>query len=338
MGTDTAWPAKFTFDEFWSFTEPLEGGFAADCMFMVQDLQVATGMGITFTGKSNRNAGLQMAKALDWVYKPGHAQAGGRCSPSDLERDYDLVLSNEELGQRGPGFLAQWKAMTNCRITKEGLKGGVRSRVIGNINYVKRQRTGNKSIGDFDTLPADAQLCVISLTWANGNEFNYPDFCRACREANWFEAAKECGFKSKENTLPKRQKAQEEMMRNAACVTLGAASGDTLQWPNILQAGPYLSWLVGWWTVWDGNNYYYFFDDTGSVVYIETKPTTSAAPASPKNRGTYFFNRTGQLVVKWHALAGLGPAIETFYNASRGAPQMNANSNLYSPLVATKIR
>ena len=25
-----AWPAKFTFDEFWNFTEPLEGGIAAN--------------------------------------------------------------------------------------------------------------------------------------------------------------------------------------------------------------------------------------------------------------------------------------------------------------------
>lgn len=337
MGTpDADWPAKFTFGEFWNFTEPLEGGFAADCMFMVQDLQVATGMGITFTGKNNRNAGLLVAKTLAWVYKSGHPQAGRFCSPGDIERDYDLVLSKEELGRRGPGFLADWKAMTNCRITPVGLKQGVRRRVIGNINYVKTQRTGNKYLGDFDTFPADAQLCIISLTWANGNEFGYPMFCKACREADWFEAAKQCGFKSKDNTLPKRQKAQEEMMRNAGCVKLGAASPDPLSWPTTL-AVPDQSWLDGWWTVWDGNYYYYFFDDTGNVVYIETEPTTSAAPTSPKNRGTYSFDGAGQLVIKWNALPGLGPAIETFYNARRGATQMNANSNLYSPLVATKI-
>lgn len=336
MGTSGAdWPAKFTFDEFWNFTEPLEGGFAADCMFMVQDLQVATGMGITFTGKANRNPGLQMAKALDWVYKPGHPQAGARCSASDIERDYDQVLSHEEIGQRGPGFLPRWKEMTNCRITKEGLKQGVRNRVIGNIKYVKTYRTGNKSVGDFDTLPADAQLCVISLTWANGNEFNYPMFCKACREADWFEAAKQCGFKNPENTLALRQKEQEEMMRNAGYIALGAASGDTLQWPRILTA-PDLRWLVGWWKVWDGNDYYYFFDDAAKVVYTETEPTTSAAPGSPANRGTYSFHGVGQLVVRWNALPGLGPAVETFYNARPGATQMNANSNMYSPLVATR--
>jgi hypothetical protein len=103
-------------------------------------------------------------------------------------------------------------------------------------------------------------------------------------------------------------------------------------------AGPTLGWLNGWWKVWDGNNYYYYFGSAGNVVYIETKPTTSAAPAFPKNRGTYFFDGAGQLVVRWNAIPGLGPAIETFYNARQGATQMNANSNLYSPLVATKLR
>jgi hypothetical protein len=337
MGTpDADWPAKFTFDEFWNFTEPLEGGFAADCMYMVQDLQVATGMGITFTGRNNRALGVQMAKALDWVYKPGHPQAGQSCSPADIERDYDKVLSNPELGQKGPGFLNEWKAMTNCRITQEGLKKGVRTRVLFNIDYVKKHRTGNQYLGDFATFPADAQLCVVSLTWANGNEFRYPMFAKACREADWFEASKQCGFKNAENTVAKRQTAQEEMMRNALYATLGADNPDTLHWPAIL-ALPDLSWLCGWWKVWDGNDYYYFFEKTGTVVYIETTPTTSGTPPLPKNQGTYSFNKAGQLVVRWRALPGLGPAIETFYNAGRGATQMNANSNLYSPLVATRM-
>jgi hypothetical protein len=101
---------------------------------------------------------------------------------------------------------------------------------------------------------------------------------------------------------------------------------------------PISGWLNGWWEVWDGNYYYYFFHPTGNVVYIETKPKSSAAPISPKNRGTYSFNSAGQLVVKWNAVSGLSPAIETFYNARQGATQMNAKSNVYSPLVATKIR
>lgn len=336
--SDSDWPAKFTFEQFWDFTEPLEGGFAADCMFMVQDLQVATGMGITFTGKSNRGAGLAMAKALEWVYKPGHPAAGTPCSGPDIERDYDTVLKEEALGLSGPGHLPQWKAMTNCRITPEGLKRGVRKRVVGNINYVRTLRKGNKFLGDFDSFPADAQLCIISLTWANGNEFGYPRFCQACREYDWLEASKQCGFANKDNTLPKRQKAQEEMMRNALAASLGAADPDILHWPAILNV-PSVTWLSGWWTVSDGNYYYYYFNPAGTVVYIETKPQpSSGAPASPKNWGTYSFDNSRRLVVRWRQLPSLGACVETFYNARPGADAMNATSNFYSPLVANRLR
>jgi hypothetical protein len=64
-----AWPANFTFEQFWAFTEPLDGGFPADCMFMVKDLHVATGMGTTFSGKAKRASGLAMALKLEWVSK-----------------------------------------------------------------------------------------------------------------------------------------------------------------------------------------------------------------------------------------------------------------------------
>ena len=56
------------------------------------------------------------------------------------------------------------------------------------------------------------------------------------------------------------------------------------------------------------------------------------------SRGTYFFDSGRRLVVKWKPLPGLGACVETFYNARNGATEMNADSNLYSPLVATKMR
>ena len=125
-------------------------------------------------------------------------------------------------------------------------------------------------------------------------------------------------------------------MRNALAASLGAADPDTLHWPTILGL-PTVTWLQGWWTVWDGNYYYYYFNPAGIAVYIETQPQTSGAPASPKNRGTYSFDKFRRLIVKWRALPGLGACVETFYNARPGAAEMNATSNFYSPLVATRL-
>lgn len=100
--------------------------------------------------------------------------------------------------------------------------------------------------------------------------------------------------------------------------------------------GTDLSWLLGWWTVWDGNYYYYYFDHAGRVVYIETPPRSQAAPTSPHNKGTYEFKPSGDLVLTWNAFAGLDATVETFYNAGPGVTQMNATSSQYSPLVATR--
>ena len=101
---------------------------------------------------------------------------------------------------------------------------------------------------------------------------------------------------------------------------------------------PALTWLQGWWKVWDGNTYYYFFGPGGVVQYIKTPPAnTSAPPSRPDNRGQYEYT-PNLLVVTWNQLPGVEDACEEkFYNAVFGCRQMNATSNLYSPLVATRL-
>jgi peptidase M23-like protein len=101
---------------------------------------------------------------------------------------------------------------------------------------------------------------------------------------------------------------------------------------------PTMTWLLGWWKVWDGNTYYYFFGPGGAVQYINEPPAnTSAPPPRADNYGSYAYTGN-QLVVSWNQLAGVEEACrETFYNAVFGCRQMNATSNRYSPLVATRL-
>jgi hypothetical protein len=103
--------------------------------------------------------------------------------------------------------------------------------------------------------------------------------------------------------------------------------------------GPTFGWLDGWWKVWDGKTYWYYFGPNGVVKYSKTQPANFAGPPKQAdNVGTYAFNPQNGLVVTWNKVAGVTTACrETFYNASPGCKQMNARSNLYGPLVATKV-
>lgn len=98
-------------------------------------------------------------------------------------------------------------------------------------------------------------------------------------------------------------------------------------------------WLNGWWEVWDGNYYFYFFAPDGVVQYTKAKPTnTSRPPIRADNIGRYTYTSPAQLVITWNRVIGGEAACqETFYNAAFGCRRMNATSNLYSPLVATRL-
>jgi hypothetical protein len=109
--------------------------------------------------------------------------------------------------------------------------------------------------------------------------------------------------------------------------------------PPILAGKPEtdLSWLYGWWKVWDGNYYFYYFGPNGSVSYIESPPNPLApAPKNPHNRGTYFFETPNRMIVNWTELGGASTR-ETFYDASSGVRTMHATSNRYSPLSGVKM-
>jgi len=98
-----------------------------------------------------------------------------------------------------------------------------------------------------------------------------------------------------------------------------------------------LDWLHGWWKVWDTNYYYYFFGPGGVVQYIKSKPSNiSRPPVRADNTGTYT-HTANLLVIDWKQSPGAEFSCqEKFYNAAPGCRQMNATSNLYSPLVATR--
>jgi hypothetical protein len=95
-----------------------------------------------------------------------------------------------------------------------------------------------------------------------------------------------------------------------------------------------MTWLHGWWSVNDGNQYYYYFGPKGFVQYTKTRPTALVKPpAHPLNRGMYFF-AIGELVIDWNPADG-GATQERFVGGP--SDSMSGRSNRYAPLQATRL-
>lgn len=99
-------------------------------------------------------------------------------------------------------------------------------------------------------------------------------------------------------------------------------------------------WPTGWWRVSDGGSTWYYYLGNGRIVMSsKTAPSSLGPPARPHNSGTWVFKDPSTLVITWNKVAGASMAcVETFWNASRECERMNANSNLYAPLAATRFR
>jgi hypothetical protein len=228
---------RFTFDQFWDFTAPLEGEEVYH-MFMVQDLQVATGMGITF----GKQEGLPAARACSWAYKLGHPRQNQPCDRGDIENDYNTVLSMTAEGSKGGGNRQVWKDATVCRINPDSLRTQVSRKLDSNINTLKT--TYSKFFRDFESYPADAQLALASVGWAVGPNFplTWHKLSDASLNQRWdgdeippkWIASKQCLFGHPIGTQITRMQHQVTMFKNAASVQAGGGFPNQLYWPKRL--------------------------------------------------------------------------------------------------------
>jgi hypothetical protein len=214
---------KFTDDQFFEYTDKLEGG-SVTWMFLIWDpnggYHVATGFGITFMKVSD-------ATALDWLYR----EAGG-ASKAQIEADYAAIQKRTDLAG-GPGKPHKmggdpvWKTLTGCRLTKDGLKKGVIRLLKGKLAKLRMD------FPEFDEWPADAQLAAVSVQWAGDVKSGWPKLTKACRAQDWEAASKQCTFQVTKDTnafLALRSKRQVILFRNAQRVKDGEALPDHLNW------------------------------------------------------------------------------------------------------------
>lgn len=237
MVGDPKWPVKFSRQQFVDFSKDCEGGPPeVDFMFMVQDKQVATAYGITWYRAELAAAGKEETKRLVWLYKPGHPNAGSTCDRDDVEGDYDRVLAAPAAMSDTNGHLDFWSKLAICRATVDSLKREVHRRVLVNANIIRNTPV----IKNFDKLPGDAQMCVISVTWARGASWHKTGgavrakldrFVECLEKMDFEEAKKHTTYGDNFNSLPKRGKHQIQMLDNAKAVASGRGSFEECYFP-----------------------------------------------------------------------------------------------------------
>jgi murein L,D-transpeptidase YcbB/YkuD len=89
---------------------------------------------------------------------------------------------------------------------------------------------GKKSFKDFDDYPADAQLGLLSMSWALGTglEQKWRIFSGACATQDWVTATAQSQFKQPIGTQRVRNACDWALFRDTAYVVRNGWDGDTL--------------------------------------------------------------------------------------------------------------
>jgi GH24 family phage-related lysozyme (muramidase) len=203
---------------FRSFSVKFEGYLK----FMYQDVKnlVTTGMG-------NLIDPIGQALSLPWVNADGSP-----CSQQEISDAWHAVKARTDLAQRGGGH---YESVTSIRLTDEGIDKVIQSRLKSN-EAVLRQR-----YPDYENWPADAQLGILSMSWAMGPAFKFPKFMGHVNASppDFTTAADDSHMSTEGNggSLVHRNEANRQLFLNAAAVIANGADPSALYYPNPVPAG-----------------------------------------------------------------------------------------------------
>lgn len=157
--------------EFVPFTSKFEGV----CKHMYLDVK-----GLVTSGIGNLINDSDRASVL-----PFKRQDGSPASKSEIIEEWNYVKSRQDLRFRG-GMIYQ--SITKLRLTNEG----VLELVLGHLK--SDEVWLRKYFPNYDEFPADAQLALHSMAWANGAAFSpgYPTFTKHAKVLNFRGCANEC--------------------------------------------------------------------------------------------------------------------------------------------------
>ncbi len=183
--------------------------------------------GLTTIGVGDLCNTVGEAMALDMVRDDGVS-----ASPSEIAQEWHRVHDDPAFAKAG--WIAAARGAT-CRLTKAGVAKLVAGKLAQMDAYLA------KRFPEWEEWPWQAQMAVLSMSWACGPAFHFPHFEMALRTQDWGMAAAECHMDETGNPgLKPRNAANVELFKSAAIAAAApqpeAASetgvSDTLEGPN----------------------------------------------------------------------------------------------------------
>lgn len=204
---------------FYAFNAPMEG----EVPWFYQDVKglVSIGVGILCDP-------IQLAMNLPLVHPDGRPASRNEIAAEWLRiKNLPSNAKGQTAAQLGHLYA---KPHTTLRLTKEGLELTMMSKVNQMDKYLETRFPA------YPTWSADAQLGVLSLSWACGPAFRFPK-CEAALRAFDFRTAAAESFMPEERTisgLRPRNKANFILFTNAAVVAQELLDPDKLYYPSDL--------------------------------------------------------------------------------------------------------
>ena len=179
---------------------------------------------------------VEVAQTLPFRFKnkPGITAPGSPATPDQIAAEWQTIKNNASLATKG--YTAS-EPITRLELSDDAIDSLILSRLMQNESFLKRQQW----FQNFDTWPADAQLGLLSMSWAMGpgGPGGFPSFRAACQKLDFNTAAAECRMNEAGNPgLIPRNKANFTLFSNAAIVLQSGAQGSlqasNLYYPRVL--------------------------------------------------------------------------------------------------------
>lgn len=205
-------------DAWHSFSEPLEGreyGMYLDVF------------GLVTCGVGNLIDTVSEAQKLPWK----RDSDGELATADEVRAAWHALKARQDLRTRSAKHA---RILTGLHLNDADIDELVARKLESNAAHITRW------LPSFPTIPADAQLAILSMAWAVGPAFNlkFPTFTRAALAGDWFAAQAACKIRevSADGKTPNpgvipRNKANFICFGNAHLVATNGLDPTDLHWP-----------------------------------------------------------------------------------------------------------